>query len=551
MKRLSYAIGGKYLQTRKSAGHSLRAITAQMPSKEAAVFLKSNMRWSFSELLQRAEEVAQGLLSLGLPRQSRIGLVSPNTPECLVMQYAASLADLTLVNINPAFRRDDMKYALKEMEIEALVMQPTMVGVDFVQMAKEICPELSESRVGHLKSKELPKLRYVIRTDDAPTPGLLNFKQLYGQPLAASDHQLDANSTAIITLTSGTTGNPKGVPVSHHQLANSFDCINFSCNVTSASRYCAHISFIHTTTTAICLGITTSGGTLVFPDQSFSPPTTLDAVEREKVTIMVGTPPLYYALVAAQKAKPRDLSSWDLAAVAGDMHTPDLVKAIQSHLGARKICIGYGATEAIMSIAASPYSDANEKSYDSCGIVVPNLEVKLVNEQGAMVPVGEVGEVCIKGPQVFKGYLKDEKATAAVFDAEGWFHTADFGAFDESMYLHLKGRKRDIVLSRRGFHIFMSEVESFLNSHPDIAQAVAFGLPDGSGADYVCAWIKMKPGKAAIALQAIQTYGQPRVAEYKIPDFVRVVESFPLNTVGKVVKQAIKQQEIAFRASNS
>ena len=170
MKRLSYAIGGKYLQTRKSAGHSLRAITAQMPSKEAAVFLKSNMRWSFSELLQRAEEVAQGLLSLGLPRQSRIGLVSPNTPECLVMQYAASLADLTLVNINPAFRRDDMKYALKEMEIEALVMQPTMVGVDFVQMAKEAdVNELLAAMLEEIKEyREKPESVDLLGLEDSP-----------------------------------------------------------------------------------------------------------------------------------------------------------------------------------------------------------------------------------------------------------------------------------------------------------------------------------------------------------------------------------------------
>jgi fatty-acyl-CoA synthase len=465
----------------------------------------------------------------------------------LVVQYAASLADLTLVNINPTFRREDLKFTLREMECEAFITHPAMVGVDFVQMIKEICPELDGSRIGHLKSKEVPKLKYVIRTDDAPTPGLLNFKQLYGQPLAPSDYQLDVHSTAIITLTSGTTGNPKGVPSSHFQQANSYDCIHFSFNLTSETRYCSHIPFIHATTTAICLGVITAGGTLVFPDQTYSPPTTLDAVEREKITEMTGTPPLYYSLIAEQKARPRNLKSWATAALVGDMHTPDLIKAIESVLNVKKVGIGYGATEGVMSITASPYPDANEIAYDSCGTVVPNLEIKLTNERGEIVPVGEVGEVCIKGPQVFKGYWKDPQATQAVFDADGFFHTSDFGLFDEKMYLHLKGRKRDIVLSRRGFHIFMSEVESFLNTHPDIAQAVAFGLPDNSGAENVYAWIKMKPGKTPITLEAIQIYGRLLVAEYKIPDFIRLVESFPLNNVGKIAKPAIKQQEIAFR----
>ena len=245
MKRLSYVMGGKYQRLRKSAGMCLQEAAVKTPNKEVAVFMKYGMRWTYAELRQRAEEVAQGLLNLGLPRKARVGVFSPNTPECMVTQYAASLADMTIANIYAGFRRDDLKHILNTTECEALVTYPGLMGVDYVQMLHDICPEISGSKVGKIQSKQVPSLKYVIRTDDVKTPGFLNFSQLYGQPLSPSDYKLDPDSIGLIGQTSGSTGFPNSVPITHRQLANSFDCFNFSFNFNPETRFGVQIPFNH------------------------------------------------------------------------------------------------------------------------------------------------------------------------------------------------------------------------------------------------------------------------------------------------------------------
>ena len=547
LKRMSYAHGGKYSQTRPLFGQSLRLLSREIPDKEAVVFMKLGVRWTYAELQRRAEEVAQGLLSLGLSAKSVVGLFTPNTPEMLLTFIAASLAGFVVVPIPPAFRRDDLRETLRKMECEALIVHSGIMGVDFVQMVLDICPELQNSSVGHLQSSALPALKFVIRIDDTESPGCVSFRTLYGTPLPESHPGPDPHSPGIIVLTSGSTGAPKGVSITHHQFVHAFDYIQYCQGSGLDTRYCAHIPLVHITSTTIVAGNLLNGATIVFPDIMFNPVTTLDAVEQERCDTLTGTAPVYFALIAEQKARPRNITALKVAAVAGDLHPPELIHLLRSVLGLQNICIGYGASEAVLAISATAFDVPLDKTLHTQGTVVPNLEVKIVGEQGELLPVGELGEVCIRGPQVFRGYWKDPEATQVAIDAEGWYHTGDLAIFDEDMFIRVKGRKRDIALNKANIHVFMSEVEAFLMTHPDIAQCSAIGLPDGQGTEDICAWIKMKPGKEPLTTEAVQEYGKPLVAHYKIPNIIRVVDSFPMTHVNKISKVAIKKQEMASR----
>ena len=300
------------------------------------------------------------------------------------------------------------------------------------------------------------------------------------------------------------------------------------------------------TSPSISLGCLNYGGTLVFPDLVFKPSSTLDAIEKEKLTFIMGAPATFHSLITEQKARPRDLKSLVNVNITGDPHTPEIVKDIQSVLGVNKVSIGYGSNEASCAIFITPYTDPIEKSYDKWGVVTHNFEVKLVDEQGELVPVGEVGELYARGPQVFSGYLKDANTTRYL-DDEGWFRTEDLARFDDEMYLEVKGRRKEIVLTGGTWRRHMPEIERFLNSHPDIEMSAAFGVPMETGGENVCAWIKMKPGKAPLTLEDVRKYGLPRVAAHNLPDCIRIVDSFPLSALGKVHKPEARRQELALR----
>jgi fatty-acyl-CoA synthase len=533
----------------KTIGALLDEVSAADGSREALIVAHQKIRWTYSEFKSRSDAFASGLLSLGLEPGDRVGIWAPNCAEWTIAQFATAKAGLILVNINPAYRLSELEHVLRAVGCRALITAARFKTSDYIAMIRELVPELGDGS-GELKSSRLPELRHVISIGAGSYAGCVPFDRVLEEGKQLGCQQLDSIAATVqmddavnIQFTSGTTGLPKGATLSHHNLINNAFFVGEATGIESGSRVCIPVPLYHCFGMVMGnLGCVTHAATMVFPSESFDPLTTLETVAAERCDVLYGVPTMFIAQLNHPEFSRFDLGSLRRGIMAGAPCPIEVMKEVASKMHMSEITIAYGMTETSPVSFQSSRDDPLELRVSTVGRIQPHLEVKIVDRDGRIVSRGEAGELCTRGYSVMLGYWNDEARTKEAIDSAGWMHTGDLATIDEDGYCRIVGRIKDMVI-RGGENIYPREVEEYLYAHPDIQDVQVFGVPDAKYGEELCAWIVTKGG-ADLDEEGIRKFCQDRISHYKIPRYIRFVESFPSTVTGKVQKFAMREAMI-------
>ncbi len=548
---LSHAVGASSPPLLElTIGQALDATVAAHGDGTAIVVPHQGVRWSWRELAERADAVAAGLLALGLEPGDRVGIWAPNCVEWLLTQLATARAGLVLVNINPAYRRAELDYALNKVGCKALVLAPALKTSNYLEIINDLAPELAASPFGQLHARALPELRWVIRLGEETSDGMLNFSELAARATAASRARLaglaaclSADDAINIQFTSGTTGYPKGATLTHRNILNNGYFVGEAIRLTPADRLCIPVPLYHCFGMVMGnLGCLTHGSTMVYPSEAFDPLAVLQTVQDEGCTALYGVPTMFIAELDHPRFAEFDLSTLRTGIMAGSPCPVEVMKRVQAQMNMREVTIAYGMTETSPVSTQSSVDDPLERRVSTVGRVQPHLEVRIVDSDGAPVAHGVTGELCTRGYSVMRGYWNDAAKTAEAVDTEGWMHTGDLATMDAEGYVNIVGRLKDMVI-RGGENVYPREIEEFLYRHPKVQDVQVVGVPDPKYGEEICAWIRLREGQSATA-DEIREFCRGQIAHYKVPRHIRFVDAFPMTITGKVQKYLMRQQTI-------
>lgn len=516
--------------------------------RPALVVSHQQIAWTYAELASQVEIFACGLLKLRLVRGDRIGVWAPNRAEWTVTQYAAAKLGLVLVNLNPAYRISEIEFALNKAGCKALVLADRFKASDYIQMMRTLAPELDSSVPGKLRAARLPKLEIVIQLGAESPRGAFRFDEISAlgkgvdrQLLIDAAARLNSNDPINIQFTSGTTGNPKGATLSHHNLLNSAYFTGRICGISSADAICVPLPLYHVFGMASGnLLAMLFGAKVVHPSEGFEPDAVLKAVEQERCTSLYGVPTMFIAELASTDFERRHLSSLRTGIIAGASVPMELMRRVIADMHMEQVVIGYGMTETSSTIMITSPNDPVERRVSTVGRVVPHVEVKVVNEHSEIVPRGQVGEICVRGYSVMLGYWEDPLKTAEAIDADGWMHTGDLGTIDQEGYGKIVGRLKELII-RGGENISPAEIEEFLYRHPQVEMVQVVGVPDEKYGEELCACVRLKSGPQ-LSEAELREFCRGEIAHFKIPRYVRFVDGFPMTASGKVQKYLLAEQ---------
>ena len=528
----------------------LERTVQQHGDREAAVFCATGIRWTWRELQERVDRFAAGLLSIGLYKGDRIGIWAPNRPEWLIAQFATARIGLILVNINPAYRRHELEYALNKVGAKALISASRFKSSNYIEMLQDLAPELADALPGRLQAQRLPKLTTIIQLGDEPVDGLYMFKDVMAKGEGANRARLDAITSSLnpndainIQFTSGTTGTPKGATLTHRNVVNNARYCAMAMKLTQDDRIAIPVPFYH------CFGMVlgnlaavSTGTAMVFPGEAFDPLETLKALSDENCTAVHGVPTMFAAMLDHDRFDDFSFGSLRTGIMAGSPCPISLMKRVVSQMNAGEITIAYGMTETSPVSFQSDTGDDMERRVSTVGQIHPHVEVKIVDSEGATVAVGEKGELLTRGYCVMKGYWGDPETTADVIDKDGWMHTGDLGTLDDAGYCNIVGRVKDMLI-RGGENVYPREIEEFLLGHPAVLQAQVFGVPDDRYGEEASAWVVLKAGQT-MSEHDLRSFCQGQIAHYKIPRYVRFVNEFPMTITGKPQKFVMRERMI-------
>jgi fatty-acyl-CoA synthase len=501
--------------------------------RDALVDRATGRRWTYRELADEVNAVALGLVDLGVTKGDRVGIWSPNCAEWTFTQYATAKIGAILVNINPAYRVHELRYVLNQAGIRTLVAARSFKTSDYAAMIAEVRPEC-------------PRLTDVLLIGEAEWADLQSVgRGGSAAHLAELAGQLSADDPINIQYTSGTTGFPKGATLSHHNILNNGYFVGELCNYTEADRVCIPVPFYH------CFGMvmgnlacTSHGACMVIPAPAFDPKATLEAVAEERCTSLYGVPTMFIAELADQSFESHDLSSLRTGIMAGSPCPVEVMKQVIERMGMAEVTICYGMTETSPVSTQTRADDSVDRRVSTVGRVHPHLEVKVVDpETGLTVPCGTPGEFCTRGYSVMLGYWDQPDKTAEAIDAARWMHTGDLAVMDEEGYLNITGRIKDMVI-RGGENVYPREIEEFLYTHPDVQDAQVIGVPDERYGEELMVWVKMREGATPLTAESLREFCAGKLAHYKIPRYVHIVDEFPMTITGKIRKVEMREVSV-------
>jgi fatty-acyl-CoA synthase len=515
-------------------GDNFDRTVAAFGDRDALADRPSGRRWSYRELGAEVDALASGLLELGIAKGDRVGIWAPNVPEWTLTQYATAKIGAILVTINPAYRSHELEYVLGQAGIRMLVAAEKFKTSDYAAMIADVQPRC-------------PGLEQVVLIGGEEWNSLLrNGKNADGARLAEVAATLSADEPINIQYTSGTTGFPKGATLSHHNILNNGFFVGELCAYTEQDRICIPVPFYH------CFGMvmgnlaaTTHGACMVIPAPSFEPTATLEAVQAEKCTSLYGVPTMFIAELAVPEFASYDLSALRTGIMAGSPCPVEVMKQVIDRMGMAEVSICYGMTETSPVSTQTRADDSIERRVSTVGRVGPHLEVKVVDPHtGLTVPRGTPGELCTRGYSVMLGYWEQPDKTAEVIDVARWMHTGDLAVMDDAGYVNITGRIKDMVI-RGGENVYPREIEEFLYTHPDILDAQVIGVPDVKYGEELMAWVRMREGASPLTAEGLREFCSGRLAHYKIPRYVHIVDEFPMTVTGKVRKVEMRERSIS------
>ncbi len=532
-------------------GEALERAASNWPAGEALVCPAQGARLTWRDLDRRAGEIAAGFLARGLKPGERVGIWSLNRLEWVLTQFACAKAGLILVTVNPAYRLSELEYALTKVDMNAIVISPPFKTSDYGGMILTLAPELATSSPGQLRSGRLPFLRLVVQMGEELIPGALSFAALEQEGRAAGAEALRAVAAGLrpsdpvnIQFTSGTTGAPKGVALSHHNILNNGYMIGGYLGLAPDQRFCVPVPLYH------CFGMVvgnlaclTHGAAIVLPGEGFDPLVTLQTLADERCTVVNGVPTMFIAELEHPRFAEFDLSSMRSGIMGGSPCPIEVMRKVISQMHAPDMTIGYGMTETSPASFQTSPDDPLERRVSTIGRVHPHAEAKIIDTAtGAIVPCGTPGELCVRGYAVMLGYWNDEAQTAKAIDAEGWMHTGDLAVLDEDGYCQIVGRIKDMVI-RGGENLYPREIEEYLYTHPKIMDIQVFGVPDERYGEELCAWVILREGQEMNA-EELRAFCRGQIAHHKIPRYVKFVAEMPTTVTGKIQKFRMREMMV-------
>jgi fatty-acyl-CoA synthase len=532
-------------------GQALDTASQRWGDRPAVVDCGQGVRLSWREVRQRAEHLAVGLLHLGLEPGQRIGVWSLNRYEWTLTQFAAAKAGLILVTINPAYRVAELEYALRDAGCAALVLASAFKTSDYIGMVRSLMPEMAAAVGGFIHAQRLPELRRIIQMSPDPAPGALAFAQVEAlgrdadlAALAAVSARLSPDDPVNIQFTSGTTGAPKGVTLSHRNILNNGYFTGKGIDLGPEDRLCIPVPLYH------CFGLSMGnlacvahGAAMVYPGEGFDAVSTLRTVAEERCTALYGVPTMFIAELDHPDFGGFDLSSLRTGIMAGSPCPIEIMRRVADQMHMSEVTICYGMTETSPVSFQSGTADPLERRVATVGRVHPHVEVKIVDVEGETVSCGVAGELCTRGYSVMLGYWNQPAATTAVKDADGWMHSGDLATLDDQGFCNIVGRLKDMVI-RGGENLYPREIEEYLYRHPSIRDVQVFGVPDPRYGEELCAWVVLQEG-ADLTADALRAFCTDQIAHQKIPRYVKFVETFPMTVTGKVQKFVMRDMMIS------
>ena len=517
-------------------------------TNSALVVRHQGVNWTYGELQARVDQLAMGLIHLGLEPGDRVGIWGPNSSEWVLVQLATAKIGAIMVCINPAYRLYELEYALNKVECKVLITDVSFKTSDYLQMINILAPELESSHPGQLEAEKLPHLTHVIRMGSDTTPGMYNFDAVCAAgtednraTMDAVQYRLQPDDAINIQFTSGTTGNPKGATLSHCNILNNGFLTGLAMQLGPEDKLCIPVPLYH------CFGMVLSvlacvshGATMVFPGPSFDPEETLKSVEAEACTALHGVPTMFITELDHPRFLDFDLSTLRTGIMAGAPCPVEVMKRVLSEMHMEDILIAYGQTELSPINNMTLPNDTLERRTETVGRAMPWVEIKVVDEEGRVVPVGEKGEICTRGYSVMQGYWNDEGRTAETIDSAGWLHSGDIATMDEAGYVRIVGRIKDMII-RGGENIYPREVEEFLYQHPAVSEVQVFGVPDEKMGEEVCAWIQLNEG-FDLSDEDVKAYCRDQITHFKIPRHIRFVTEYPMTVTGKIQKFVMRDE---------
>ncbi|WP_339155759.1 AMP-binding protein [Actinomadura luteofluorescens] len=514
-------------------GANLDRTVAAHAERDALVERASGRRWTYEQFSDDVEAVALGLRDLGVVKGDRVGIWAPNCAEWMLVQYATAKLGAILVNINPAYRVHELEFVLNQAGIRTLVATPVFKTSDYAAMIEQVRPKCAALRDVVLIGT--PGWDALLEAGRTGEPGVLDE---IGRMLTADD-------PINIQYTSGTTGFPKGATLSHHNILNNGYFVGELCGYDEEDRICVPVPFYH------CFGMvmgnlaaTSHGACVVIPAPAFDPKATLEAVAAERCTSLYGVPTMFIAVLNEPSLTGLDLSCLRTGIMAGSPCPVEVMKQVIERLGMSEVAICYGMTETSPVSTQTRAGDSLERRVSTVGTVLPHLEIKVVDpETGVTVPRGVPGEFCTRGYSVMLGYWDEPDKTAEAVDTARWMHTGDLAVMDGEGYVNITGRIKDMVI-RGGENIYPREIEEFLYTHPDIVDAQVIGVPDEKYGEELMAWVRLREGVPGLTAGELRAFCEGRLAHYKIPRYVHVVEEFPMTVTGKIRKVQMRAEAV-------